>query len=147
MFKKLKAGNASPCQEVHCLINAVEDRFKGVNTEIPEMLAPIHKHLSDNIGKLLNSEAIMNDTTKELLKSVIELSNFDVESSFLASQLKSLSFELSTLSQSNLAIVEETSASMMTVNEVVKKSSDRLHDISNASENIAIKNNEAFSKI
>lgn len=147
MFGKLKPGNSSPCQEVHCLINAVEDRFKGVYTDIPEMKAPVHKHLSTHIEKLLNSESLMSQTTKELLKSVIELSNFDVESSFLASQLKTLSFDLSTLSQSNLAIVEETSASMMTVNEVVVKSAERLHTVSTSSEAIAKKNNEAYEKI
>lgn len=147
MFNKIKAGNVKSCQEVYSLINAVEDRFKGGRAEIPEMIVPVHKHFSHSIGKLLNSESIMNNTTKELLKSVIELSNFDVESSFLAEQLKSLSFNLSTLSQSNLAIVEETSASMMTVNEVVKKSSDKLHFIATASGNISTKNNEAYSKI
>ena len=78
MFKKRKAGNVKSCQEVYSLINAVEDRFKGGSAEIPEMIVPVHKHFSHSIGKLLNSESIMNNTTKELLKALFLLNNLNL---------------------------------------------------------------------
>lgn len=143
----LKPGKSKPCKEVHCLISAVEDRFNGIQTEFPDMKADIHQNLADYFSKLINSESIMNDTTKELLKSVIDLSNFDVESSYLSTQLSNLSSDLSTLSQSNLAIVEETSASMVTVNEVVMESAARLEDISSSANEIVNKNEESFVQI
>lgn len=146
LFKK-KSGQGKYCHEIHGVIDSINKKFQGEDIDLPEVNFCIHKDLVEKFNKLFSSEDIMNDSTKKLLKSVIELSNFDVESSHLANNLKHLSGELSILSQSNLAIVEETTATMTMANESVTASNDKLENIATSTKEIVDKNQKSLSQI
>ena len=100
-------------------MEVLQKKFDGEVAEFPNVIHPPHIRLLGFINKLLASENLMKISSKKLLSSVIALSSFDVESSHLASNLSKVSSELSTLSISNMAIVEETTARMSNVNEIV----------------------------
>jgi len=142
MFRKSK-----DCSEVHEIINTLKLKFQGHDVTFEEVKKTQHQMLLKFIKKLLNSEALMNETSKELLQGLISLSSFDVESSYLAKNLTQLSTEISNLSESNLAIVEETTASMANVNEIVTNTSDTLKDLSESSSEIVKKNHDGLNQV
>ncbi len=143
MFKREKP----PCYEIHGVMEVLQKKFDGEVAEFPNVIHPPHIRLLGFINKLLASENLMKISSKKLLSSVIALSSFDVESSHLASNLSKVSSELSTLSISNMAIVEETTASMSNVNEIVTKSAVTLSEISESASEIVIKNHESLLQV
>ena len=68
------------------------------------------------LEKLKQNEKRMSDAAKQILDIVTSVSSFDVEMSFISEELLRFAKELSSLSESNLAIVEETTAAMNEVN-------------------------------
>lgn len=143
MFKKEKKN----CKEVDDLLKGVESRFNGSIESLPPMTSIRHNRLKYFYEKLFDSESLMKKSTISLLDSLIALSSFDVETSFLSDNLQDLSVKLTTLSESNLAIVEETTASMNVVNDVVVEASDTLHSLSDASTELMEKNHESLNQI
>lgn len=108
---------------------------------------PTYKRIHEYISKLIHSEKTMSNTTKELLNTTIKISNFDVETSHIAGHLQALANDFASLSESNLAIIEETNASMNTVNNVIIDASQTLENISNKSSEIVQKNHESLSQV
>lgn len=143
MFKRKKKN----CNEVDALLKGIENRFDGTEDTLPAMTGLRHIRLKYFFEKLFESESLMKRSTKRLLNTVIALSSFDVETSFLSSNLQKLASKLSVLSESNLAIVEETTASMNLVNEVVSNASDTLHSLSTSSSELMAKNNDSLSQV
>ena len=94
--------------------------------------------------KLLNNERKMSIAAKRILDIVSSISSFDVNMSHISYQLLDFAGELATLSESNLAIVEETTASMNQVNEAIDATSQTLDDLSDESELLAKKNDESM---
>lgn len=143
MFKR----NKKNCGEVDGLLKGIEGRFDGSLDELPAVTGVRHNRLKYFFEKLFDSESLMKKSTRRLLDTVIALSSFDVETSFLSNNLQRLSNKLSTLSESNLAIVEETTASMNLVNEVVSNAADTLHSLSASSAELMAKNNESLDQV
>jgi len=143
MFKR----NKKNCGEVDDLLKGIEGRFEGRLDELPAVTGVRHNRLKYFFEKLFDSESLMKKSTRRLLDTVIALSSFDVETSFLSNNLQRLSNKLSTLSESNLAIVEETTASMNLVNEVVSNAADTLHSLSASSAELMAKNNESLDQV
>ena len=143
MFKR----NKKNCGEVDDLLKGIEGRFDGRLDELPAVTGVRHNRLKYFFEKLFDSESLMKKSTRRLLDTVIALSSFDVETSFLSNNLQRLSNKLSTLSESNLAIVEETTASMNLVNEVVSNAADTLHSLSASSAELMAKNNESLDQV
>lgn len=143
MFKR----NKKNCGEVDNLLKGIEGRFDGSLDTLPEMTGIRHNRLKYFFEKLFDSESLMKKSTRRLLDTVIALSSFDVETSFLSNNLQRLSNKLSVLSESNLAIVEETTASMNLVNEVVSNAADTLHSLSASSAELVAKNNESLDQV
>ncbi len=143
MFK----GEKRSCVEMHKVIEVVDKKFNGEDIDFPPVEHGIHKKVIHYFEKLLSSEKLMKLSTKKMLNSVISLSNFDVESGYLAKKLSSLSNDLSTFSESNLAIVEETTASMNNVNEIITRTSETLTDLSGSASEIVLKNQDSLQQI
>lgn len=143
MFKR----NKKNCSEVDSLLKGIESKFNGGEDSLPAMTGLRHTRLKYFFEKLFDSESLMKRSTKRLLNTVISLSSFDVETSFLSNNLQKLATKLSVLSESNLAIVEETTASMNLVNEVVSNASDTLHSLSTSSSELMAKNNESLTQV
>lgn len=133
MFKKVNE------KEISEVVLVLERKSKGQKIDFPEVKNTPNVTLLKYLDKLLSFEELINHSTKGLLDNVINLSDFDVESNYLANNLTDLSSELSLLSESNLAIVEETNASMGMVNDIIFKTSETLTDLTKSAREIVKK--------
>jgi len=86
----------------------------------------------------------MSVSAKELLDIVSSLSNFDVGMTHISNQLTDFASEMSAVSQSNMAVVEQTTANMNEVNNAVSSTSQTLDTLYSESELLAKKNDESM---
>ena len=93
------------------------------------------------VNTLIENEKKMTDSAKQLLDIVSSLSTFDVNMSHISKQLTEFVHELYDLSQSNLAIVEETTSTMSQVNDTVDVTTTALNNLSEDSKLLVEKNN------
>ncbi len=134
-----------PCHEAECILQYVEDKLSGKQVLEPATIDyPIHKRMYRNFTRLLENEVKMSKSAKEMLDIVSSLSKFDVEMSHISYQLMEFASEISSLSESNLAIVEETNASMQQVNESIDVTSNTLEKLSGESLKLAEQNDESL---
>lgn len=94
----------------------------------------------EQFSQLYENEKRMANAAKELLDIVASISSFDVGISHISTQLMEYSKELTSLSESNLAIVEETTASMNHVNQSIDETGKVLENLSVDSSALADKN-------
>ncbi|MGX8794884.1 methyl-accepting chemotaxis protein [Fusibacter sp. JL298sf-3] len=135
------------CKETHGIFEYVESKFDGREAVEPKLDYHVHARFFDYFKKLFNSEEKMNASSKELLSAVTALSNFDVEIEHSASTLTTFSRELTDLSESNLAIVEETTASMNTVRDTIQTTSETLNTLSSDAQSLVEKNDASIRDI
>ncbi len=141
MFRRSKRGD---CEEARCIVKYVEGSLAGKEVDCPKVDYPLHSEVLGHFEKLLNNERKMSIAAKRILDIVSSISSFDVNMSHISYQLLDFAGELATLSESNLAIVEETTASMNQVNEAIDATSQTLDDLSDESELLAKKNDESM---
>lgn len=79
-----------------------------------------------------------------MLSTVATLSNFDVQMTHSAYKLINFANDMSALSESNLAIVEEITASMNEVNETIGYTADTMQQLSQSSKDLIQKNDESM---
>ena len=142
LFKK-----SAPCHEALCIIKNVEDRLSGKRADSPRVEYPIHQTLLRHFDKLLANEAKMSDNAKRMLGIVSSLSEFDVSISHSAYQLMDFSRKMAELSESNLAIVQEITASMNDVSATVVHTADKMNGLGAASQELIQKNDESASML
>ncbi|OLS02336.1 methyl-accepting chemotaxis protein [Tissierella creatinophila] len=94
--------------------------------------------------KLDKRESQMAHYSKEILNITKSLSEFDVGMNHISKELLDFSKDISLLSQSNVAIVEETTASMSEVGEAVINTTNTLENLSNKSHLLSDKNDESI---
>lgn len=135
------------CAETHEIIRYIESKFNGIELAEPKPLYPLHQSFYAYFQRLFASEKEMHDCTQNLLTTTIKLSNFDVEMDYLANSLSFFSRELSDLSESNLAIVEETTASMNQVSETIQVANATLTSVNNDASQLVSQNNESLHQI
>ncbi len=121
----------------------VEARMKGQEAIAPAVKAPAAKKLLDTMETVLAFQQTAIHESKEVMQVSSKISNFDVEMSYMADYLADFANRLADLSQSNLAIVEETTATMGQVMDNVGYTSERLLQLSKESRQLTEKNNEA----
>lgn len=141
LFKK------KPCHEAECIIAHVNAIIKGKKTEEPVVGYPIHQEILQLFKSLLDNEKQMSDSAKKILKIAASVSDFDVSMSHIAERLIKFSHEMSNLSESNVAIVEQTNASMAQVNSTVSNAADTLNQLSESSENLVLRNNNGLNQL
>jgi len=141
----LKFLHKPQCQEAECILKYVEDTLIGNQAYCPQIEMNLHKRILDQFQRLLDSESKMSLSAKELLDIVSSLSNFDVGMTLISNQLTDFASQMATVSESNLAIVEQTTANMKEVNRAVASTSETLNSLSNQSELLASKNDESIS--
>ncbi len=141
IFKK------APCEEALCVIKTVQDRMNGERTDLPDVKYPIHQELVRMFEKLLTSEERMSISSKEMLVLTSALSNFDVEMTHSSNKLIAFAKEMSDISESNLAIVEQISASMSEVNSAIGNTSDIMNNLQQSSEVLVMKNDASINRI
>ncbi|MCB8816546.1 methyl-accepting chemotaxis protein [Desulfosporosinus shakirovi] len=129
-----------PCEESTFIFNYVEEKLQGINAVEPKVDYPIHKKMISYFIKLFDNERQMALSSKKLLTIAATLSNFDVNMSHIAHQLIDFAKKMSLLSESNLAVVEQTNAGMSEVNSTVERTSTTLSQLSDASKDL-VQNN------
>ena len=148
MFNFLK--KSAPCDEALCVLKSVEERLNGKMDGSLSALKvdyPIHQRMLSHFNKLLNSEEQMAHACKHMLGTVSSLSEFDVKMTHSAYGLINFAKEMALLSESNLAIVEEITASMNDVNETIAHTSIKMLNLSNSSKELIKKNDESMLQI
>lgn len=141
LFKK------APCSEALCIIQNVEDRLKGKVVENLEVDYPIHKTLLKHFDKLFASEEKMSINSKHMLNIISSLSEFDVKMTHSSYKMIDFAQNMSAVSESNLSIVEEITASMNDVNETIGHTSDTMNQLSKSSEELIQKNDESMFQL
>lgn len=134
----------APCNEALCIIRYVENRLKGKADEHPKIDYHIHETMLSHFDKLLASEEKMSINSKKMLNTISSLSNFDVEMTHSAYKLINFANDMSALSESNLAIVEEITASMNEVNETITYTADTMQQVARSSQDLIKKNDESM---
>lgn len=144
MFLSKKKGD---CNEARCIVNYVNSRMEGENVTPPNISYDLHQTVYDLFDRFFKNEERVSISAKELLYLVTQMSNFDVNMSQISYDLKDFAREIAELSESNLAIVEETTASMSEVSEAVNESSRTLKRLSDSSEQLIVSNNDSLKKL
>lgn len=137
----------APCDEAICIIKNVEDRLNGKIVDNPKVEYPIHKTLFKHFDKLLENEKKMSINAKRMLNITSSLSDFDVKMTHSAYKLIQFAEDMSTLSESNLAIVEEITANMNQVNDTISITSDTMSQLSSSSKALVQKNDESLTQL
>ncbi len=137
----------APCEEALCVIKSVEDKLNGKDVDLPEVKYHIHQNLVKIFEKLLSSEESMAKSSKQMIGLTSALSNFDVEMTHSSNKLIDFAKEMADISESNLAIVEEISASMSEVNNTISNTSDIMNSLQESSKELVQKNDESITRI
>ena len=135
------------CEEARCIVNYVNSKIQGEETTPPEINYDLHKTVYDLFDRFFKNEEMISISAKDLLGLVTQMSSYDVNMSQISYNLKDFAKEIAELSESNLAIVEETTASMFVVSEAVNASSVTLEKLAESSERLIEKNNESIHKL
>ncbi len=135
----------APCEEAECIVKYVEDSLKGNRINSPDVKYPLHSKVLSHFDKLLDNEAKMSSAAKEILDIVSSLSSFDVGMTHISSELTDFAKEMAVVSESNLAIVEQTTASMNQVSDTIEATSETLSDLAKGSESLSSKNDESIN--
>lgn len=141
MLNKIKSKD---CKEKEGILEFINTTIKGkpsnsVNTKNKE-----YNDMLNKFEKLVENEKKMSSSAKKILDIASSLSDFDVGMSHVSYELMDFANEMSILSQSNLAIVEETTAGMYQVNESINNTSETLRNLSDESELLVEKNDESI---
>ena len=139
----------TPCDEAVCILQNVEERLPGKPHAFGTLKVeyPIHKRMLTQFEKLLNSEEKMSSSCKRMLSTVSSLSEFDVRMTHSAYELSQFAKQMALVSESNLAVVEEITASMNDVNETVEQTSHKMQELSDSSHTLIQKNDESTTQI
>lgn len=121
----------------------IENCMRGVVAEKPQLKTVQAQQLMDQIQNILEYQRIAAHEAEEVLKISSNISQFDVEMSHMSSYLADFTGKLADLSQSNLAVVEETTSTMTQVMDNVGYTSDRLKELSGESTKLTKRNNES----
>ena len=89
---------------------------------------------------LAANEARMAKASKEMLEVTSSLSRFDVGMAHISNHLMKIASELAVLCESNLAVIEETTASMSVVHRTIEDTADTLNDLHKDAQNLSAEN-------
>ncbi len=128
--------------EIQAIQKYIEVRMKGKEIQRPGVKTREAVQLLEKIDQVLEFQKISVGEAKQVMHISSQISSFDVEMSHMSEYLAGFAAKLSDLSQSNLAIVEETTATMGQVRDNVGFTSQRLNQLSEESRELTEKNNE-----
>lgn len=137
----------SPCNEALCILDYARETLAGKEIDEPSVKYPIHMTVLEYFKKLFSNEKQMAQSTKKLLGVAVSLSDFDVKMASMSYKLIDFAKEMAILSESNLAVVQQTTASMSEVNHAVEETSDTLLKLSETSSLLLEKNSESLTQL
>lgn len=128
--------------EIQAIQKYIDTRMKGKEMQRPVVKTREALQLLEKIDRALEFQKISVGEAKQVMHISSQVSSFDVEMSHMSEYLADFASKLSDLSQSNLAIVEETTATMGQVRDNVGFTSERLNQLSEESRGLTEKNSE-----
>lgn len=115
----------------------------GEDIERPVMGTKELDKLVEEIDILLRNSGRTKVSSMNLMKTASTLSSFDVGISHISNRLKHFAVEMTELSESNLAVVEETNATMNEVNNNIEQTTQTLGNLAQGSYYLEKQNNES----
>lgn len=143
----LRNKKKSNCYETHHIMDYINARFQGSTHVIPELKHPVHQRFLNVFKKLFSLHDLIGTEVRKLLNVNVRLSSFDVNMKFSAKQLSSFAKEIALLSESNLAVVEQTTAGMNQVSETVFQTTERLMGVASRTEALSSVNHSNQEQI
>jgi len=143
----MKLLKGTPCNEALCIIKNVEDKLNGKIVESPKVNYHIHKKIIAHFDRLLETQKKLSEGSKYMLNVTTSLSDFDVKMMHSSNKLIDFAKQMSILSESNLAIVEETTASMNEVNNAIDYTSDTMQELYESSQALVKKNDDSLLQL
>lgn len=131
-------------RELKEIVKYMHSCMDGIKTTEPKPQNEEYKNILNIFNKLMENEMKTARSAQELIQSTAKLSDFDVNMQYISENIVRFSTRLNDLSQSNAAIVEETNASMINVNETVFKTSEILEKIAEESKVLVDSNNDGL---
>ena len=128
-------------QVVYDAINEAEESV--TKAPLSEDIQPDEGFVKENLQGLVSNEVRLSDASKSLMDTTSKLSSFDVGMTYISGQLMSYSRSLAEVSDSNLAIVEETTASLNMVDENAKATSTMLSRLNDDAKLLATQTEES----
>ncbi len=137
-------GGHSRCEEALEILDYIDAIRMGKAAQKPEIKFKVHNRLARTFEHFFEVEAKTGEVARKLLSTVGDLSKFDVETGHISNRLKALVQEISSLSQSNLAVVEETTAGMDEVSRSIQLITDKLGELKEGAFQLQEKNDESM---
>ena len=141
MFRKVKYKDVrilifrkkKNCNEMKKVVNYVKAITQGKQMDRPILTNETHEYVLETFESIIKRDKINNDLILTLINDASQLSNFDINMSFISENMDNISTELSEFSTSNMAVVEETTASMNQVSDAITNSTGILEELSEKS--------------
>lgn len=127
--------------EIDEIFSYVKDHMREGVEKQPKLRKKIHKKVLILIQSMMDMNKSNNKNLLHLLKDSSLLSEFDVNMHFIADNLKNVSKELALSGTSNMAVVEETTASFNEVTETIESSTHIIEGITTRTQEL-VKTNE-----
>ncbi|MEY8332571.1 methyl-accepting chemotaxis protein [Lachnospiraceae bacterium 47-T17] len=137
MLKRKNSNN----QALMGALSEAETAVTGVSPSWPEGVN--EQTLKKELNRLVSNEVVLSDASRQLMNTTSSLSTFDVGMNHISQQLMKYATTLSEVSDSNLAIIEETTASLNVVDDHAKMAFDTIHDLSVEAKSLAGKTEES----
>lgn len=137
----------TPCHEVDDIMEYVDNRMRGRIIKKPIVQYNKHIKIANYFDKLFASEESLAESSKRIIDIGASISSFDSEMRYISNMLIDFAKEMSDVSQSNLAIVEQTTASMNGVNETISVATKTLNRVSDSSQNLMRSNIEGLEQM
>ncbi len=131
------------CSEMKYIISYIKDSKDGEELKLPDSDHAVHSEVLDVFRQLFANEKRMSVAAKEVMDIASSLSSFDVGMAHISNKLLEFSKEIAQVSESNLAIVEEATATMGQVNDTIEHTAQTLDRLAGESGILAGKNNKS----
>lgn len=126
------------------IYGAISEAEEAVTNEpLPADAQADEEAVKEELQGLVANEVRMSETSKSLIDTTSRLSSFDVGMTYISGQLMDYARALSEVSDSNLAIVEETTANLNMVGENAKETSTMLGNLNDDAQLLAAKTEES----
>lgn len=138
----------SNCGEVDLITSYVDDQIKGIAAKKPQNLkVSRHSRLLNRFEQFLENDRKTADLLEKLLQESSNLSDFDVEMSHIAKGLNQFAINLALASESNMAMIEETTASMNEVESAVSKQAETMASLNEKSNELISMNHKSMQEL
>lgn len=125
------------------ILEYLKNELEGKPSVRPQVHGARNGQLSGFAETVMRNEKRVYAAARDLLEASTDISSFDVELSFISQKLTECAKDLAVLSESNFAVVEETTATMSQVSDSVASATGTLQALSDSSARLAEKNNES----